>query len=410
MKPGRQLSSLTGMRFFLALWVILYHEIPHEAGRGIAWLPYASAGADNTLRTGYAAVTVFFLLSGFVLAYNYDLDKRWSRVEITRFAAARFSRIYPAYFAGLLLLVPFALYRVIRDVGDESLSFRLFPINAALLQAWLPRTALTWNYPGWSLSDEAFFYLSFPAAGMLLWRIRKPSAILMAGLALWALSLAGPLITILAPVKGFGDVPATVADFIPAAGFWANVIRYNPVVRIPEFWAGILLARLYRSLSPKSHLLGRGYWFYLPGIAVSGLVLAYASAIPYPLVHNGLLLPAYASAIFGLALDGGLLARILSAKPVVLLGNASYAMYILHVPIQIGLIVAMRRVFSYEVASDSIGWVLCYVLVVVVSACFFFKRVEEPLHIWARKKLNAWLERRAFALAPREVPSSTPDA
>jgi len=49
--------------FFLALWVILYHQIPYEAGPGIAWIPHAPTGADNILRTGYVAVTMFFLLS-----------------------------------------------------------------------------------------------------------------------------------------------------------------------------------------------------------------------------------------------------------------------------------------------------------------------------------------------------------
>ncbi len=399
MKAGRrQLAQLTGMRFFLALWVILYHQIPHEPGPGIAWIPHAPVGADNILRTGYVAVTLFFLLSGFVLAYNYDLQKEWSRLEITRFAVARFTRIYPAYLTGLLLLLPFAFYRMARHAGDQALSFRLLPINAALIQAWVPQTALTWNYPGWSLSDEAFFYVSFPIAGILLWRIRKPWAILLAGAVLWLLSLLGPLIAILAPVKGFGDVPATIMDLGPTS-FWANVIRYNPAVRIPEFGAGILMARLYRSLSPQSNWLGRGYWFYLPGLVVSGLVLAYANGIPYPLVHNGLLLPAYASMILGLALDGGLLARILSGRLIVLLGNASYSMYILHVPIQIGLIVALKRLYSVEVDPRSIAWVLSYALTVIISACLFFKWVEEPFHVNVRKKVNTWLERRAF-LAP----------
>lgn len=396
MKSGRrQLSPLTGIRFFLALWVILYHEIPHETGPGIAWPAHAGSAAENILRTGYAAVTVFFLLSGFVLAYNYDLGPRWSSLDWTRFGVARFSRIYPAYFFGLLLLVPFAVYRLLRGVGDDNLRFQFLPLQAALLQAWLPQTALTWNYPGWSLSDEAFFYVSFPAVGVLLWRMRRPGIILLAVAVLWLLSLVGPVMMVLAPVPGFGDVSATVTDLGPAGGIWTNLIRYNPLVRAPEFWAGILLARLYRCLQPQSGWFGRGYWLYLPGMAVSGVVLAYAREIPYPLVHNGLLLPAYACVILGLALDGGWIASLLSGKAMALLGNASYAMYVLHAPIQISMLVALKRIASYEPAAGSLLWVLCYAMVVVASSCLFFKWVEEPLHSSMRRGLNAWLEARA---------------
>lgn len=62
---------------------------------------------SSLVGTGYAAVGIFFLLSGFILAYNYDLGTQWSDQGKLRFAIARFSRIYPVYLLGLLLVLPF---------------------------------------------------------------------------------------------------------------------------------------------------------------------------------------------------------------------------------------------------------------------------------------------------------------
>src|SRR5437660_267223 len=107
-----QLPSLTGIRFFLAIWVVIYHQIGPKTGLAISWLPNAPDAICALLRVGYVAVTVFFVLSGFVLAYNYDLSEPWSRRASVKFGIARFARIYPAYCAGLLLFVPSVVYRI----------------------------------------------------------------------------------------------------------------------------------------------------------------------------------------------------------------------------------------------------------------------------------------------------------
>jgi len=189
MAPGADrhpLQALTGLRFFLALWVVVFHLVPATPGLAIAWLPGAPDAVNCLLRTGYVAVTVFFVLSGFVLAYNYDLGAPWCGKQRRRFAIARFSRVYPAYFAGLLSLIPVAVYRLWRDIPLGEYSFSSGILNLLLLQAWSPRHALSWNYPGWSLSCEAFYYAIFPFLGVWLWKARSPRAGAAAIGALWA--------------------------------------------------------------------------------------------------------------------------------------------------------------------------------------------------------------------------------
>src|SRR5262249_9958006 len=107
---------------------------------------------DNIARNGHLAVGLFFVLSGFVLAYNYA----GREVSARKFWLARFARIYPAYLLGFLLIAPAVVFRYQDNPGKLTASGLA---AGTLLQAWIPRLELAWNGPGWSLSNEAFFYL-----------------------------------------------------------------------------------------------------------------------------------------------------------------------------------------------------------------------------------------------------------
>lgn len=398
----RQLPALTGMRFFLALWVVVYHQSDSLLER-IGGPPAFHQAAASFVQTGYSAVSAFFVLSGFVLAYNYDLRTLLRVPNLTRFAVARFSRIYPAYATGLILFIPFAVFRLFEGIEAGSYAGTgSFILNVFLLQAWLPGAALTWNFPGWSLSDEAFFYAVLPFAGAWIMRIgvgqsrRVVIRLLCLAAALWVLSLIVPVFAIVDRIPHFGDAPAT-DDQLLGAGPWANVIRYNPLLRLPEFCMGVVLALLYRSIPANSRLWRRGAYLYVPaGLAILG-VLANGDSIPYPLVHDGLLAPAYAMVIFGLALEGGILVRLLSMPVLVFLGNASYSMYILHAPVYAWMGIGFRRVLHVE--PHGIVWLISYVSAVVGLSSLFFRKAEEPAHRWLRKKLTG----RAEGL-PADVP------
>ncbi len=386
-RSKRSMPALTGMRIFLAMWVVVFHWL--TSNRAVsADLPKT---LSSLILTGYAAVSVFFVLSGFVLAYSYNLDHRWSRQEYWRFAAARFARIYPSYLLGLLILAPLFAWRFIHnwDLIDPLKEAGTAFLNFTLLQTWLPSTALTWNDPGWSLSNEAFFYACFPMIGVLLWRATGMGRIVGVGLLLWALSLAAPVAGVLIPIHGYGDIAATVPDgaAVAPAASWATIFCTNPLMRIPEFCVGIMLERVFNNLQNReSSLFGKGYYLYLPGIFSVALVLSQADRIPFPPVHHGLLLPAYCCIILGFALDGGVLARFLSLKSMVFLGNASYSVYILHVPILTWLGLIWKRV---GLQSDMVPVSLCLFVVLLIS-CLNYAFLEEPLH----KRIKAGLQGR----------------
>jgi len=129
--------------------------------------------------------------------------------------------------------------------------------------------------------------------------------------------------------------------------------------------------------------------------------LAAAPALPYPLLHNGLLAPAFALLIVALAAGGGPLAALLSRPGWSLLGGASYALYILHVPMGNWVLVAYRTA-----GLPLPGPVTHFVLAAaasLASAVLVFTRVEEP----ARRRLRTLPARlRDAARRPRPVEDS----
>jgi peptidoglycan/LPS O-acetylase OafA/YrhL len=381
--PKATLTSLTSIRFFLALWVVIYHYSGHAE-----WTQKLPEGAYYLLNSGFEAVSFFFVLSGFVLAYNYNLAEQWSKQRIKGFAVARFSRIYPAYFLGLLLVAPF----LIRDLqttrafatpgklGVDGL------LSILMAQSWFPASAESWNHPAWSLSVEAFFYVCFPVIGVAVWKSSRTLGRAAAmGVILWGSAVTLPLVALSFPHL---FPPGTMSSSIAPAGktLWLIALKYYPLLHLPTFCVGILLARFYSYfIGTQNPICGRGYLLYIPGMLIEVGVLAYGHHIPFPAVHNGLLLPFHGLVILGLALGGGAPVRWLSAPLLVFLGNASYATYILQIPIGLWTHSIWKRLFHEPQPGFTTTSV--YVVCVVLGSALVYSLFEEPAHRYVKSKL-----------------------
>ena len=112
------------------------------------------------VNAGYASVSFFILLSGFVLAYNYAGRARAGELDKVRFWEARFTRLYPIYLLSLLLswrMVP-AEYAA----HTHAMFWTGMVLTPLLLQGWIPAIATFLNTPAWTMSAESFYYLLFP--------------------------------------------------------------------------------------------------------------------------------------------------------------------------------------------------------------------------------------------------------
>jgi peptidoglycan/LPS O-acetylase OafA/YrhL len=350
-----QLPALTSIRFFAAFAVLLYHL---TATGLLAW-PKAVTSQ------GFIGVSFFFVLSGFILVYSHaDLP-----FDTGRFFRLRFARIYPTLAFSLIVSLPLLL-----SMGRQSAMyawatdhFKLTTTACLLLiQAWLPMSALAWSGVAWSLSVEAFFYFLFPVLLKRLARVGVRNLIgIVAGC--WLINVA--MSTIYLVLRPDGSV--ALGDGSPIPYFWKATLKYNPVVHLPEFVAGMACAFIFlRGVLPISRralLVGSG-------AAAVILVLLLRQRIPYLVIHTGLLAPAFASIILGLAMRPRWLGW-LEHRFLVALGNASYSLYLLHATVMIYVFLMMRKPFNLVTGLAYIGGMVVFSLLV-------FRFLEEPARRW----------------------------
>jgi peptidoglycan/LPS O-acetylase OafA/YrhL len=355
------LPALTGLRFVLALWVMLHHI----SGKGMMvedWANSLPAAAGSLVRGGYLAVQTFFILSGFVLARSYA-KATWTRRDLWKYAVARFARIYPVYLASLALVAPFMVQAMLKPGKSAAIKAGLLLDYGLLLQGWMGNLGVGWNTPAWSLSCEFFFYLFFPFLLIGLRKANRPTVVAV---------LIGALIT---PVlMAHSSVP------------W----QWKPVHHLSDFAAGVAASRLFEFLRPV--MTRRGQWLYLPALAGGVLLVIYPGIMDgtYGDLSTGLR-PLNVAALVGFALSGGALARALSTGAAQYLGKISYSMYILHVPVLWWY--GYWAVYGPLHMPPGIAAVV-YLLLVTALASLAFEWVEMPANRWIRDRVEDRLKDR----------------
>lgn len=396
MSRGGSLDSLTGLRFLAALHVVLFHFAKPCLGT-------APEGLRNWVGAGYSAVGVFFVLSGFVLAWNYlDRDGRMETGP-RAFLAARLARVYPVYLLTFALSAPSTIAASVASNGWAVALGKSVVAGAAtlgLVQAWVPVLALYWNPPGWSVAVEAVFYVLFPwLARALVPRVR-PSLLPVALGAVWLVGLLPPVLFLALWPEGAGPVDA---------GTWTTglaIIKFNPLMRLPEFLLGVLLGWGFVRERAAGAKRGSGAVMALAGAALLVAAGAAGPRIPYPLMHNALLAPASGLLVYGLARGGGPLGWLLSRPWLVHLGGASYALYLLQYPVSEGF-EALARVLTPWVDLHSPLALLVGVLALAVPASLWVHRyVETPFRSRVRKALQPWVDGEARVSARPVVPGA----
>jgi peptidoglycan/LPS O-acetylase OafA/YrhL len=287
---------------------------------------------------------------------------------------------------GFLLAAPSTLNRIFGSGSDWAVGESLGLAAAALTltQAWLPFTALAWNVPAWSLSVEAFFYFLFPFVADRLSRNASRGRLVGWLGALWLLSLFPPGLYLLVT----GAAPSTWRSAAPEApNMWLATLMYFPLLRLPEFLFGTVLARLF---------LGRRVRVGA-GIGVGALtavlaLLAFVPALPQPLLHNGLLVPAFGALILSLANGEGPLVAVLSSPMCRVLGEASYSLYLLHFHARPWILRGLKALVP-DVSTSPTASFWAYLVCVIGCSVLVLRIFEIP----ARRKITAARSRRSSA-------------
>jgi peptidoglycan/LPS O-acetylase OafA/YrhL len=365
------LPALTSLRFFAAMAIIAFHFSINNAAMIPSFL-------YSIVKQGNLAVNFFFVLSGFVLAYNY-LDKP---VDAQRFWIARFARVYPVYLLALLLSVP-AYLTTVAATADYPLGLTVTSLFAelTLLQAWFPINQCGGiNCPGWSISAEAFFYLTFPFLGVYLAKVATRRALFAASF-IWVIAIAinVPLWLI------YTEMSDTAAKTV-----FGNIISFNPLLNLSAFVVGLAagLAFLRRrpvTATAKPH---QSTLLEIGALLLALIVIAY-SGIPSALLRTGIASPLFALIIYTLALGDGYIARLLSYRFLLVLGEASYAIYILQVPLSdwTRKLIAVTPLQHW----NTIAYPALYLPIIIGGSVVSFYLLEKPI----RKKIIALLQSKA---------------
>jgi peptidoglycan/LPS O-acetylase OafA/YrhL len=325
------------------------------------------------VRQGPVFVTFFFVLSGFILTVAYPaLADATAR---RRFWRARFARIYPVYL--LALAITIAL-----QMRQHDVPWLAAIGQASLLQGFVPAWVAPLNYPGWSLCAEAFFYAGFPWLLAWLSARRSVAALLLPVIALWVVTQATYMIFL--GVEAAGGLSPN----------GAILLRFNPVLYLSSFAWGIAAALLLRHRTawieahPWAANRGAGFLAIASVVVIAGGLYAVPSSPTLTALHVGtdhcLFAPLFAIAIVALAVDRSSLARMLSWAPLVALGEASYAVYILQAPVWTAFQWLVGPRLASGLGLGPGGAFLAFVALLTSVSVIVLYAFEKPMRAWLR--------------------------
>jgi peptidoglycan/LPS O-acetylase OafA/YrhL len=415
--------ALTGLRFLAAFSVLLAHGLAatvanNEPPQGaVLWLMQFS---------GFG-MTLFFVLSGFVIHYNYSGLVTGGRLRgIAAFFWARFARLYPLFLLMMLVYVLVSQRQVAYWSGrPEELNaiFQALPYFLLSIQSWIYKlidggtlidAIRGGSPPTWSISTEWFFYIAYPCIAWLILRARTPAVILLvAGMwcVLWISFSTGlydhtPQIDAWA-VDHFGPV-AGIQNQADSFVRWLSYV--SPYLRIGEFVLGAITAQLYVALRSRdvtrweNTVGGAAFWAAAFSVLLINY-LAYSPDVPLTIFRkmamNFALAPSVAVLVFCVARYRSTASRLLTSRAAIGLGEASYSIYLVHSIVLISA-VKLSGATVHGVAYNVVKLVVLMMIVVAISL-LLYAYYEAPARRWLRQR---WSWRPAPGAFADAAPSS----
>ena len=342
--------SLTGIRAIAAYMVFIHH-----------YNTFANKGLHDFFGEFHIGVTLFFVLSGFLIAHRYYNIEVF---DFKNYIVKRIARIYPMYF--LLTTATFAFFAFFHAQYQME-DVKVYLMNITFLRGFLDDLKFSGIAQGWSLTVEELFYLLAPLFFILI----KKSKNFFIALPLLFIGLGLLLVQLCSSFSFYGLMHSI--DFMMDFTFFG---------RITEFFIGIGLA-IYLQKDTKSSTQP---WFTSLGLLFIILSVYSLSLLK---VGNGngtdcilgktintLMLPLFGIAplYYGLIKERSWLSRFLSSSLMVLSGKSSYIFYLIHM----GIVVMVLHKFTLNIGIVF----LCLNLIAIV----LYRFVEKPLNQWILQK------------------------
>lgn len=338
----KRITCLDSFRFFGAVLVVIFHYALYSAGNFPAML----------LNGDYPLVDLFFLLSGFVMMHVYGRVLDGPR-DYVGFLQNRLARIYPLHLVTFLayLAIGVASWRGIITVENPAKydPQAVLP-NLLMTHAWNMTKDITFNYPSWSISAEWAAYLIFPA---VIWLARHGGPY-----ALIAVSFS--IVAVLETLRWKGLMPD-----------WTLVTSDGGAVRaMPSFVLGAAVFGLLERYRPSIKTFTLAYVLFV--LVLAGILFRVDNRVAI------LLFAATMAAAAAAEMNGA--RGIITSRFMVYMGDASYAMYMLHPLIGTVLItIVARRILHLEDFNLMLFCMLVAVPANLVIAPLVYSWFERPV-------------------------------
>lgn len=348
------LNSLTSLRFFFAFAVFLSHLTFVKTD--LVWYNWIK---NNVFFEGYLGVGFFFILSGFVLALNYE-KKFIENPDFSKkkFYIARVARIYPLHVLTFIIMLPF----VVINVWQGYFHWDIASANLLLLQSYIPIKDFYFsiNNVSWSISTEFFFYLMFPFFVIWLYKFPKLKYILL----------------LIIPVIIFAE-PYFKTDMKLEKG----IFYISPIVRSFDFILGIVTCQIYRKLKDSKINFSQGTIIELGSLLLLAIFFYFhndvARAFRYGIYYW---LPMVAI-ILVFALQKGYISKILQHKTLVYLGEISFAFYMVHM-------IVIKYGNQYLPKINDFSKIGLYFIVALIFSALIFEYFEKPVAKWIKQRVK----------------------
>lgn len=373
-RTTNRFEALDGWRGICACLVVLFHF----KGNGPLY-------TSELVRNSYLFVDFFFVLSGFVIAWNYG-GKLGDWPGVRRFLILRLGRVYPLHVFMLLCFVAWETLRLLGRADDTFTGMNAPSAvlsNLLLVQSLGVHDTLTWNGPSWSISTEMWTYVAF--ALVCLW-------LGMRNWMLVATALLAPALLAMLSTSGMD----TTFDW--------GLIRC-----IFGFALGVACCRAYSLVAPFARSPGRTAMTMVEVAIVWAVVAFVAAAGTSPMSFMAPFL--FAAAVLVFAAEGGLVSRVFHSRPLKWLGTVSYSIYLTHFFFVLILPTVVKRVLHADLwtprelpggqwvmayGRTELEGTLFYLLVVALTlagSALTYRFVEVPGREWTRR----WLSRPRVA-------------
>lgn len=338
------IGSLAPLRFLALAWVII-NQFEDRLGLHIG-------KAIGVVAHGYMGSDLFFVLSGFWLAHVVTTQVNTGQTSYASVVWKRMSRIYPLHLATIALMAGLMLVSI--RLGETPRTDVFDPVgligNVLLVHAWGALPTVSWNFPSWMVSAEWFALLIFPG---MLWLALK-------GWSRTAVALIAPVVLMAAMFESAHARGVLFTDMTAQVG----VLR-----TLPDFLFGAGLDRLgqQRALGPR--------W----GAAMVVLALGWICAAGQLGLSDPWIWPAFGPLVLGAAETvRGSDRSLLASRPLTYLGEISYAVYLVYLPVDIVYYHLLHRWAAAPTGAEAwMAWAGVFPAIVIAGVLAYYG-IERP--------------------------------